>query len=393
MQCLWSKTHNKTRHILKKSLYHSSFCPKIQHLLGLCLLWSFLAYPVMGLAQARPHWVYGLKWGIGPMIPDKVLTPHLTEATPWTITGKILRQTAGAKAWEQAYGLPRYGLMLAYTDFQTEALGQGLSMTYTGDFVIYRGRKQAIHTELGMGLGWVSNPYRRVGNHKNLMTGSSLNAVSISTLSYHYRLDSQWEASLSIGLRHFSNGATQLPNWGINVVQLGAGLQYRPKPSEETNASLGAAEKTLPYWYQELYSAAAWTEQYPTEGDKYPVWNLHWIVARRLNEKLAWHSGLDWMYNERFLFYQEDFQQSRHSPWRVSITQGIDVVMGRFSTTIALGLYIYKPQPFDSRLYQRFGWKYYWHKRWFGLFALRTQGGSVDNLEFGMGYRLGAVSF
>ncbi len=70
--------------------------------------------------------------------------------------------------------------------------------------------------------------FHPVENPDNQVIGSMLNAYAVLKFESEYRLLNRWAFTLSGGLAHISNGAFQLPNIGINMLQNSLGLKYAP---------------------------------------------------------------------------------------------------------------------------------------------------------------------
>lgn len=85
------------------------------------------------------------------------------------------------------------------------------------------------------GIGWSSRPYDGHTNPDNELVGSPFSVYFSMGLGGRLLLGPRWEASLAFRFRHFSNGALDRPNKGINTVGVSAGVRYRlPSPGESS---------------------------------------------------------------------------------------------------------------------------------------------------------------
>jgi len=338
-------------------------------------------------AQNLEKWHIEGNAHIGLIIQDSELAPHLSISNPRTFSVDFLKQTNGAKSWHQNYQMPLWGLHLEYTDYGNGVLGEVFGMHITGVFDLRKRPKSSLNLYLATGIGFFTNYYDRVSNHKNRMIGSTLNSSALFRLSYSKKISDKLRWQIGLGVTHYSNGATQLPNAGVNVVNLSTGLSfYNESYREEINfyEKLPRAEFSKKL-RKIIYVAGAWVEQYPTEGTKYPVFHLNAVISKQISARFAWQGGVDFLYNTLYDEYRgESFPRER-----LSLVAGGEFNMGKITTFFQIGYYLYKPQSFedDGVLYQRLGWRLDIHEHIFPVFSLRTQTGSVDNLEFGIGYR------
>ena len=96
-----------------------------------------------------------------------------------------------------------------------------------------------------MGLGYFTNPFDLEDNHLNRAIGSNLN-VGIR-LGFHQTisLNDQMDISFGIGMTHFSNGNTQLPNLGVNMPNLQFGYNFYPFPVTRSARQAAQPNKEL----------------------------------------------------------------------------------------------------------------------------------------------------
>ncbi|WP_027000257.1 acyloxyacyl hydrolase [Eisenibacter elegans] len=360
----------------------------------LCFLAGFcsVAFALAAQERLKGTWVWEGEYATGFSLVDPAFTVHL-QSTPKMAELRLLHSTDGSAPWQQAYHQPRYGLSLTYFDFGQPLLGQGLALMLNGNFKMFKGlRQNGLRGIFSGGIGWVSERYERIGNYKNVMFGSHLNAAFSMRLVYEHRLFGDTRGYIGLGLTHLSNGATRLPNRGINIAALHTGLSIGTEAPRQAHAQ----ETPIPpihapflaRWHWEGSLSGGWVEQYPTEGNKYAMFSLNNYLSRHLSPRLKAHAGLELLHHRMYRSYHRAFEVEVWSPWRLSTVVGIELLLGRFGIMVQPGIYLYKPHPFDDAWYQRYGWKYYFHPNSFGYFGLRTQEGSVDHLEFGIGWRL-----
>ncbi len=353
----------------------------------LFLLGFILFFNPLQAQKLLKNLTFDLQATRGFIIESPKITTHLMNSAPYEVQLRIMKQTVGKKSWEKLYKYPRYGVALSYFNYLNPVMGEGLSLMYTGDFTIFKLGKSSINTILGMGVSYLTNPYNRLTNPKNQINGSHWNVGFNVRIGYQQYISQDIKLNIDLGVLHFSNGGSQQPNWSTNHVAIGLGITYFPlaKKSEQLiDTNLYVKNKR---WYLDVYASGSWVDQYPTGGKKYPVGTLNFVISRQISRKSLFQVGFDVLYNGLFPNTINGAEIINYSPWRVSWVVGIELPMNKFSSIIQLGTYIYKPQSFDSLFYQRYGWKYAFANNLYAIFAVRTKLGSVDNLEFGLGYK------
>lgn len=76
----------------------------------------------------------------------------------------------------------------------------------------------------GISTGW--RPYHYSTNHLNHLIGSKINAYLNAKLYFNWTLSKKIDLLTGIGVTHFSNGNTEYPNAGMNMLDAKLGLTY-----------------------------------------------------------------------------------------------------------------------------------------------------------------------
>ncbi len=76
-----------------------------------------------------------------------------------------------------------------------------------------------------IGLAFNLNPYNQDSNPVNQFIGSELNAYIHLGFKVNYKISNKLFAFSTIGLKHYSNGATKKPNAGINLAPISIGFR------------------------------------------------------------------------------------------------------------------------------------------------------------------------
>ncbi|WP_299456207.1 acyloxyacyl hydrolase [uncultured Microscilla sp.] len=322
---------------------------------------------------------------------------HLGRGNPYAFEFRVLQQTDGRKWWHKPFNYPRVGLSFNYLDFDDPMLGKAYSVQLTAEkrlLTFGKNRRDpaspprlTLNFIAGMGVGYVTNPFDRLHNPKNIMIGSHLNTSWIGHLSLSYAITRQFRLQAQTGIIHFSNAAFTLPNQGVNLSSVNIGLSYQPtitlKP--DSLASRATAPKRSAYGL--LRFSLGVTEKYPTGGKKYGIMALHAHLLKMWGKVSFWQVGVEGFHNPRLVELAQADEHPHNK--RFALTAGVGWIAGRLLGDVGIGYYFYKPQRMDTRVYERYGLRYFLHKKMFIAFHVKSQRGSVDNLEFGIGGRFG----
>lgn len=306
----------------------------------------------------------------------------LGRGNPQTLGLRLLKSTQGQEWWHQPHQFPRFGVNINYLDFNDPVLGQVISAQFTGERKIIHKKRWRFNFLAGMGLAWATNPFDRQKNNKNIMLGSHLNSSWIANFSFAFRLKVPWYLLLETGIIHYSNGAMQLPNQGVNLATVNLGVSYKPQAPTTANV---AFTSPLPKSQWLVSSSIGFVEKYPTNGFKYRVYGLQAFRQQMWGRVTFWQIGLEGFYNT--WLYELTRPQEQPNAGRLAVNAGLGWVAGKVQGDIALGVYAYKPQIIDSWVYERYGLRYFITPHLFVSFHVKSQRGSVDNLEFSSGWR------
>ena len=147
------------------------------------------------------------------------------------------RNTYGQHRWEVLHNYPSIGLTFYYSplafrnDEAAKELGQVFALYPFINFPFNSNERSRGTFKLGVGLGYLTNKFDPKENYHNYAIGSHLNAAINLSFEYRQRIVERLTWVSSLGLTHFSNGATRSPNMGINIFSVATGLSwYLEKP-------------------------------------------------------------------------------------------------------------------------------------------------------------------
>lgn len=377
--------------ILVKNMNNNFACKKfitfIQFLL--CLFWVSItiANGQTDSAKIKNPMNIGLRSHYGFILPHSKSIKEISYSRPWGIDADISWLLLNENAWNYCFCYPRMGFTISYTNFDNpEILGNAFGLNYFVEpFLTYR-RKLNFSYRAGLGIVYLDNPYDPGNNTDNLFFSTHFSFLLLLNISLNYKINDRLNTRLSGYYNHSSNGGIKEPNKGINFPTISIGIDYMVE-----NYSLPDREKKNIQLYERktsFYGIVGGTAKtYSTEEqDRYPVFVLEAGVSRvvaRMNEiKLGIEYTADYTIHEKF---QRDNNSKHFGQSGILIGHGL--LIGRFTFSQILGIYLFNPRDNDTDIYQRYGLTYHINKHLFAGVNLKSHLHVADFLDVRVGWK------
>lgn len=302
----------------------------------------------------------------------------------------VSKSTKGDKLWQQSYRLPEIGMGAYLTDFgNPEQLGKAAALFTFINMPFTKKENISIGGKLGTGLGYLSERFDRVENHKNTVISSHINVFINLRLYAHFKVSDNFRIESGFGLSHFSNGAFKMPNLGINIPAVNLGFCYSVNPQKKEFKQMNdSLDKAIHYV---IIAAGGVTEIEPPGGKKFPCTTLSFNLQKRLTQKSKVAYGAEAFYTSSIV--EKINNDSLHYSNAAANTQfglklGYELVIDRLSLPIDWGVYLYSKAKSNGIFYHRIGLRYELQKRVILNLSLKTHWAKADYVEFGIGYVL-----
>lgn len=139
----------------------------------------------------------------------------------------VYKGTFGEKAWQTTYNYPFVGCTFYHSGLGGfEELGKVYALYPFINYPLLRGESAMLTLKAGVGLAWLTNKFDHIDNHYNFSIGSHLNGAVNLSFEYRQELFPRMASVASLGLTHFSNGATKSPNYGLNIFSGALGFAF-----------------------------------------------------------------------------------------------------------------------------------------------------------------------
>ncbi len=336
-------------------------------------------------------------------------------------------ETDGSKLWQQLYNYPTWGFGYYHVNFfDSDELGTPSSIYSFIDAPFFRFKRWSINYEVGFGLTYNWKPFNIETNALQFAIGSSNTVFIDAGMNASFQLGKHFDLTTGFTFTHFSNGATRVPNLGINLVAPRVGLKYifneRPElirkevPVYQDNweyiVLVALSSKQTGYKIIENNTDTTYT------AETYGVFTLSTGINRQISHKVKFGAGMDigWdgSYNS-YINYTDKENVSRQNAGNgnklsIGLYGAFELVVNQLSVVVQPGWYLYRQDwaiPEDGPIandpttrtsgprrqpggsYQRIGLKYHIWPHVFAGINVRAYDFSIaDYIEWNFGYRI-----
>ncbi len=280
----------------------------------------------------------------------------------------LIKKTYGKQDWQTHQGYPAFGLAVSYFNFGDKKIfgsAFGLVPNFTVKFLQNKKRLHG-HFRLGVGAAYLNQIYNVVDNAENNAIGSHLNAMITFRLGTGYRINDKWVLQSSVSYNHFSNGASTLPNLGLNIPTLNIGATYTPQPlKKEDFLPTRTPRKRDTRTHISLMQAITLTETITPGGPKYPTHITTLSVGRHLGYANRMSVGFEYEFNYAVYEFMnhiglfETQAQRRRNASRATFFVVDEVTLGNVSLWFQAGTYLTRSYQQQGVFFTKLGVRYY----------------------------------
>lgn len=288
------------------------------------------------------------------------------------------------------YNFPEKGYSFLYENFNSSILGEayGLYRHYT--YNLTPTKKNHLKLTTAFGLGYATKSYDEINNPQNFAFGSKFLASAYFKFQYIQLINKNLSINSAISLIHFSNMSFKNPNLGLNTLALNVGINYKLNSVEVSRKdTIFNINKKLKY---HVILRGGYNESKIINSGLYPFFVATFNLSKTLNNYSTLTGGVDY-FNSEFLKEYANYMNSENgtnypedNPHRVGFFIGHELTQNNFAFITQLGLYAYNPVPYESRVYERFGFHYKLGKHLVAEVTMKVNLFRAEALEFGIGY-------
>jgi hypothetical protein len=269
---------------------------------------------------------------------------------------KYAIQTNGNKDWHQYYGFPKIGVSIVIGNLGNENIyGQSVGIIPNVAFHTLGDKKINVSYHLGVGLSYFTKYHNEESDKDNMLIGSRIANITILSVEFSHNLSQYFSIHGGFGFVHCSNGHYQLPNIGMNIPNINAGVSYRPhgqfkvKVKDKTQVTKGKIVKlniATAIGVHEFGSAIG-----PVGQGKYPVYESAAFLSRMMSNYRKINIGLNVRYYDNYYRYCLNHQWYQNDEKEKSYVFGL--FAGYEMTANHWGYYVETGYNFYTPLYRR----------------------------------------
>jgi len=310
----------------------------------------------------------------------------------------LQQETFGKHKWERNFDYPNIGLSFLYTGLgKSPELGAAYSIFPFIDFPLYRKKQFSLTFRFGLGAAYITKPFNRLTNYRNLAIGSHINASINLMFQIHYTVSGRITVGLGFGLQHFSNGSLKLPNYGLNILAANVGVAYRLAKKNRSIPDRFIAP-TEPYsailrhnMEFDVGFALGYKDMKAVLGNNFLVYHLYENTFFPYKRKSKWGFGLDFSYDEshvKILENQGIYVSDKLKIIRPGINAAYMLVLSKLDFIVNLGYYLGGAEKSNGPLYEKISFQYKFTKDFFANIMLKVHWGRADYIGWGFGMHI-----
>lgn len=374
-----------------------------------------LSYPKDSVKSKFPHFIAfnaadGLVFPTNEFVSGEYRIPHYT-----SFTLKYGISSKGDDWKDYTYGLPTLGVGIYMANFYRDNdLGTPFSLFFfQGATLKQFNTKISLNYEWNLGGSFNWKHYDAFDNPDNIALGSSVNVHVGGNLFVKWRLSKKLDLSTGFGFTHFSNGASALPNRGLNMANAFVELTYHLNREDPPLTPL-TNPYTAPVFKKHvnhdlmllISSREAKVDTVgtglasPYTDRKFKVLGFSYSHMFSNSYRYKWGPSVEMTYDESsgITCWREwhpetnkMHDRTRMGKVRDRFSVGLslkgEMSMPAYSVFANLGYDVIHGNKKDERLYQILGVKIYLKDNLFGTFGIRaTNFGSAQYLFWNLGY-------
>ena len=277
-----------------------------------------------------------------------------TNPRPWM-------EKLNLKSLDLVFNYKNMGDIVMVSDPRPNRFGDSYALLGALNFSLLKVKKTELLVTPGLGLGYLGETWF---TNENILVGSHLNFSSRIALKVMTQISRSTKFSAGIDILHFSNAGTRVPNNGMNVSSISAGIVQSLNTKKIAAGDTASWRKPVAYKKHSVdFGINVGRRGVYRSKDGLFKTGLYTGYNYRLNTVLGLSGGIDAVYYHTIYDSQrnEETYQSNASSfdrWRVGAAIGPDLWMGRLALIAKYGYYLHYNSLKEIKTYWTAGLKY-----------------------------------
>jgi len=300
------------------------------------------------------------------------------------------KKTIGTKKWHKTYNYPTLGFGYSYFNLgNTQILGNANSIFSYSEFSVLRLKKSSFCLTPGIGIAYLNKPFEKNKNYLNFVIGSHFNARLSLSIIYEKYITKRLAIKIGTSLTHYSNGAVQKPNKGVNILSLNTTISFYRNKETSDKLITNILEFKKYYEFSVICSSGIKRELPPWEKTYY-VSSIQFNLERNINDYFRFGIGTDFFYDQSTvrIRIKDGFENSKTKDlFFTGLHLSADLIFGKFAFSLQPGWHFITPSKSYPNNFQRYALKFYASNKIIFSIGLKTNIGTAQFIECGIGYR------
>ena len=324
----------------------------------------------------------------GYSLPEYSVLSHTITENVQSFDLSFHKERTGKDIYEQLYKYPQMGIALFYSSLGNENVyGHALAINYFFRLKLIAREKFSLYNRMGIGLGYITRKFDFEDNYLNVVIGSHFNVHFNFRLGSTFDLTKRISINAGLSFDHYSNGNTNEPNIGLNLLTGFAGVNYLignrleriecEVPKYEHGHALEIFVSYGTKRVRTLNSGYNHTLSFATEYNYF------------LSRFIHLGAGIDLFYDSSIrpnLIEADEVVRSTDN-FQTGIHFSQTVVYRKFRFTLQEGVYVGLTNKIQSSMYNRGILKYYINDDFSVRLAMKSHLHLLDYPEIGFGYK------
>lgn len=354
----------------------------------LLILALFTSISCFGQKKVQDEWSIQFKAKSGFLVAHRGTMGHMYRDN--VMAGELsFYSRVTSRNWSKQYKYPFAGITLFGSSLgNKEILGNAFGSYGFIEFPFNLSFRHVLTAKLGAGLGFLSRVYDPIKDPKNVAMSSHVNALICLGIQGRWYLTKKDVFTYGLDMTHLSNGATKVPNLGVNLPFISLGYARVIKAMEIDTITKYAYERT-PFFRSWSYSPigiASFKENFPYGGKRYPVYAISNVFYKQFRPKVGMEIALDFISKQALFGYRDYIPKTQWSIFQIGTYLGYAIPLDKLRFVIGMGYYVKDRYDADDEFYHRVGMRYQAKNGLMLNLVLKSHWAKADYIEFGLGY-------
>ncbi len=350
------------------------------------ILTFFIVISCISESYSQKINLIGVKFSEGFIAPHHQEIRVLSKGYVQEFNLQIGIETNGEKYWQKVRKHPEIGFGLYAANLHNpQILGNSFATYFYYNKNIFSVGKIKFNSYVAIGAAFLKNHFNPRTNYLNFVNGSLVNIFANVNMEFAYSAK-KIIFYTDIGLTHYSNGGSRMPNLGLNILAPSVGIKYRFRVNQPVNTENKKLIKKYDFYILQTYTKH--DDDFSNSDKLQTAIVTSFDAGYYKSAKTRYGVGIDIMYDDvakKYLIADGYRNVSTFDCVSFGFHIGYSAVFSNVHFTFQSIFFVRKK--FTSPFYQRYGFRYYAGKHFVAGLTLVTNFFNAQFIEPSVGLR------